>query len=92
MRCGRRALRANLRPVKLRSVTRLVLPFCRGLRRGKENNRVIRQDVGALKYVGVNVMLVDAGETISAALRAVGAREIASLIPVVPVCVAEDLN
>jgi hypothetical protein len=45
------------------------------LRRGKENNRVIRQDVGAQKYVGVNVMPVDAGDAISAALRAVGARE-----------------
>ena len=31
---------ANLRPVKLLSTTRLVLPFCRVLRRGKENNRV----------------------------------------------------
>lgn len=49
-------LRVNLRSVKSLSVTRLVSLFCRSLRRGKESNRVIRQDVGALKYVGVNVM------------------------------------
>jgi hypothetical protein len=41
--------------------------FCCLLRRGRENNRVGRQDVGTLKCVGVSVMQVHAGEVISVA-------------------------
>jgi hypothetical protein len=43
-------------PVKLRSVTRGVSLSCRSLRRGRENIRVKRQDIGGVKRIGVNVM------------------------------------
>ena len=45
-----------LRPVKLLSVTRVVSLSCRSLRRGRENIRVKRQDVGGVKRIGVTVM------------------------------------
>jgi len=43
-------LRVMLRSVKLRSAMRVVLLSCCSLRRGKENNRVERQDVGGVIF------------------------------------------
>jgi hypothetical protein len=70
--------------VIFRSVTialgdELMSSSCRSVRRGRENIRVERQAVGTLKYVGVSVVSTDAGETISAARRTVGARKHESL-------------
>ena len=42
---------------------------CRSLRRGRENIRVERQDVGSTIFVGVNVMSMHAAEAISDARR-----------------------
>jgi len=55
-RCDLCDLRVMLVPVKLRSVTRGVSLSCRSLRRGRENIRVKRQDIGGVKRIGVNVM------------------------------------
>jgi hypothetical protein len=52
---------------------------CCSLRLVEENNRVERQDVDSMIFVGVNVMSVHAGEAVSDALRGVGVWNPASL-------------
>ena len=51
-RCEMCRLRVMLRSLKLRSAMRVVSLSCFGLRRGEENNRVERQDIGGVKCVG----------------------------------------
>ena len=78
-RCDLSCLRVILRLVKPAFVMRVACLSCCSLRLVEENNRVERQDVDSMIFVGVNVMSVHAGEAISDALRGVGVWNPASL-------------